>query len=127
MKDYKIGDIINVIVIGSQPYGLFVRPEDDENTTGLSHISEISYDFVKDVKKVADIGEKITAKVLDYDTSNSHLKLSIKALNDRARYKRNKDNLKIKVESKKLTDFSTLEKNLSMWINETLKRRNNND
>ena len=107
--------------------GLFVRPEDDENTTGLIHISEISYDFVKDVKKVADIGEKITAKVLDYDTSNSHLKLSIKALNDRARYKRNKDNLKIKVESKKLTDFSTLEKNLSMWINETLKRRNNND
>ena len=39
MKDYKIGDIINVIVIGSQPYGLFVRPEDDENTTGLIHIS----------------------------------------------------------------------------------------
>ena len=37
--EYKMGDIIKVEVVGSQPYGLFVKSVDDNTITGLIHIS----------------------------------------------------------------------------------------
>ena len=39
--DYQVGDIIQVVVVGSQPYGLFVKTLNDDGVTGLIHISEI--------------------------------------------------------------------------------------
>lgn len=123
MIEYKVGEILTVIVLGSQPYGLFVRPENDDKVTGLIHISEISYDFVKDVAKVAEVGEKITAKILDYDKNTLHLKLSMKALQNRTRFKTKiHGQRKNKVDEKELIDFTPLEKKLTEWVNEALKR-----
>lgn len=124
MNEYKIGDCIQVIVIGSQPYGLFVYPENDEEVTGLIHISEISYDFVKDVNKVATIGDKINVKILDFNKETKHLKLSIKALTTNRRYRNTKDNLqkRLNIDEKELKDFTPLENKLSEWVNESLKR-----
>ena len=70
MKEFKVGDIIKVQVIGWQHYGIFIKALDDESYTGLIHISEISDDFVKDINDYAKIGDgyaKITLiKLLDY-------------------------------------------------------------
>ena len=45
MKEFKVGEIVKVQVIGSQHYGIFTKSLDDESYTGLIHISEISKAF----------------------------------------------------------------------------------
>ncbi len=115
--EYKMGDIIKVEVVGSQPYGLFVKSVDDNTITGLIHISEISYGYVKDVNQVAKIGEVLETKVLSYDKNTKHLKLSMKALLERNRYQRiamlNKEK---KSRSRNFKDFTPLALQLPKWI-----------
>ena len=124
MKEFKVGEIIKVQVIGSQHYGIFIKCLDDEEYTGLIHISEISNDFVKDVIKFAKIGDIIYAKVLDVDNQSKHVKLSIKATLPKTRYKSSYTKIK---NDEKLSDFSTLEEKLNGWISEQLKEKRHND
>ena len=124
MKELKVGEIIKVQVIGTQHYGIFIKCIEDESYTGLIHISEISNDFVKDVSKVAKVDDILYAKVLDVDHKSKHIKLSIKAINPKVRYKTNY--VKIKDE-KTFSDFSSLEKRLNEWIIEQLKEKRKHD
>ena len=89
MKEFKVGEIIKVKVIGFQHYGIFIKCLDDESYTGLIHISEISNDFVKDVSKFAKIDDILYAKILAVDDTNKHIKLSIKATQPKNRYRSN--------------------------------------
>ena len=120
----SIKDIIKVSVIGIQHYGIFVRVVDDDEYTGLIHISEVSYDFVKDIKKFADVGDILYAKVLDVDHENKHVKLSIKATKPKNRYRYNK--FKMKNDAKSFS-FAPLSDKLPIWIQEQLKEKNSND
>ena len=115
---------MDVTVIGIQQYGIFVRVFDDDSYTGLIHISEVSYDFVKDINKVASVGDTLYAKVLDIDEQNKHVKLSIKAIKPKGRYRYNKFKMK---NDPKLTNFATLNDKLQGWIKEQLKEKENND
>ena len=124
MKEFKVGEIIKVQVIGNQHYGIFIKALDDEAYTGLIHISEISNDFVKDVSKVAKINDIIYAKILDVDHKSKHIKLSIKATRPKVRYRSNF--IKLKDESK-YSDFTPLEVRLNGWIKEQLKEKRNHD
>lgn len=124
MKEFKVGDIIKVQVIGWQHYGIFIKALDDESYTGLIHISEISNDFVRDVSKVANLNDIIYAKILDLDVNTKHIKLSIKATQPKVRYKSNY--LKVK-DDKKYSDFSPLSERLNGWIIEQLKEKRNHD
>lgn len=124
MKDFKVGEIIKVQVIGSQHYGIFIKSLDDETYTGLIHISEISNDFVKDVSKVSQVGDIIYAKILDVDKPSKHLKLSIKATQPKNRYKSNY--IKQKNDGK-YSDFKPLEMRLNHWISEQLKEKRKDD
>lgn len=124
IKEFKFGEIIKVQVIGFQHYGIFVKSVDDEQYTGLIHISEISNDFVKDVSKVANLNDIFYAKILDIDDQNKHIKLSIKATQPKIRYKKNY----IKAKNNAfLNDFSPLNANLDNWIKEQLKEKKEND
>ena len=124
MEELRVGEIIKVQVIGTQHYGIFIKCICDESYTGLIHISEISNDFVKDVSKVAKIDDIIYAKVLDIDHKTKHIKLSIKAINPKVRYKSNF--VKVKDE-KSFSDFSSLENRLNEWIIEQLKEKRKHD
>ena len=124
MKELKVGELIKVQVIGIQHYGIFIKCIDDESYTGLIHISEISNDFVKDVSKVAKIDDILYAKILDVDHKTKHIKLSIKAINPKVRYKTNY--VKIKDE-KSFADFSSIESRLNEWIIEQLKEKRKHD
>ena len=84
---YEIGQLIIGKVTKVKPFALFLEFED--GTSGLLHISEISNDFVKDVSKVAKVDDILYAKVLDIDHKLKQLKLSIKAINPKVRYKTN--------------------------------------
>ncbi len=105
-KFYK-DEIVEGCVTGVESYGIFVTL--DEYYSGLIHISEISDGFVRDINKVADIGETIRVRVLDSDDDTFHVKLSIKNLN----YRLKRKNAKI---SETEHGFETLRNNLQKWI-----------
>ena len=109
MKEYRVGDIVKGKVTGIEDYGIFVLV--DADTTGLIHISEISENFVRSVSDYAVVGEIISAKIIDYDSENNKLKLSIKdnCLNKTTKL------VPIKETS---SGFATLGIQLETWINE---------
>ena len=76
---YQVGDIVQGVVTGIQPYGAFVLLAD--HTTGLIHISEFSDNYVKNINDYVEVGEKVKLKVVDVDQDNKRLKLSFKTLN----------------------------------------------
>lgn len=109
MTDYKKGNIVNGIVTGVEKYGIFVKL--DSTTSGLIHISQISESFVKNTGDFVSIGDKIRVLILeDKNIESNHVKLSIKNIDYQIS---NHKNQKI-VETKK--GFSTLKKNLPIWI-----------
>ena len=115
--DYQVRDIIQVVVVGSQPYGLFVKTLNDDGVTGLIHISEISYGFVKDVRQVAKNNDLLTAKILSFDKESKHLKLSMKACLERNRYQKiTLDPKWNKSQHYGLKDFTPLAEKLNEWI-----------
>ena len=108
-SEYKVGDIIKGQVTGIEKYGIFVNIDPWYN--GLVHISEISLDYVKNIRDYVEIGETIYCQVLEVDEENLHLKLSIKNIN----YKSDNSNSPIK-ETRK--GFLPLKENLNIWLNE---------
>ncbi len=124
MEELKIGEVIKTIVIGFQPYGIFIRCFDNQEYTGLIHISEISNDFIKNVNKVAKLEDIIYAKILDIDKKSKHVKLSIKATQPKVRYKLNYFKVK---ENPEYSDFSMLKSFLPIWINQQLKEKSEHD
>lgn len=109
MKEYKIGDIVKGKVTGVEDYGIFILL--DDGTTGLIHISEISEGFVREVSDYAEIGEILSAKVIDYDHESGKLKLSIKD-------DKNRKEMKISPIKETNSGFKSLSVKLGEWIAE---------
>lgn len=115
MTKYKKGRIIRGTVTGIETYGVFVSC--DEYYSGLIHISEISYGFVKNIADFVNIGDIIYVEILDIDESLGQLKLSIKNID----YKYNRRARRKKIEETSL-GFTTLAYNLPIWIEKSLKK-----
>lgn len=111
---YVSGQIVEGTITGIQPYGAFVQV--DDNTTGLIHISEISDDFVRDIRQFVSQGEKIIAKVIDVDKSTHQLRLSLKALNYSHRKVKNEQQTKRPLLPKNDLGFKTLAEKMPQWI-----------
>lgn len=99
----KKEEIILVEVTGFVDYGVFVEKDD---YTGLIHISEISDRFVKDITLFANIGDTVSAFVMDVDEENKKLTLS---------YKRCGPKRKIIVPKGEI-GFDGLKKQLPKWV-----------
>ena len=113
----KVGDIITATVSGIQPYGAFVNISD--GITGLIHISEISDGFVRDVHQFVEVNDKVTVKVIDFDTKLNQARLSLKALKSSPR--RERYNIRgMKPENFKL-GFTSLAEALPIWVEEKMK------
>jgi general stress protein 13 len=110
MKNYKKDDIVKGKVTGIEEYGVFISV--DDNVTGLIHISEISTAFVRNILDYVEIGEEIQAKVLEYDSKNKRLKLSIKDFD----YRSNNSKKRNIHETK--SGFENLHNALDKWIEE---------
>ena len=78
---YLVGNIVEGVITGIQPYGAFVSLDNDH--PGLIHISEISSGYVKDVNKFVKLHERVRVKILDMDEEQNHFKLSLKAVKAR--------------------------------------------
>lgn len=113
MTVYKKNDIVSCNVTGIENYGVFVNL--DEYYSGLIHISEISNEFIGNIKDFVNIGDTIFVKILEIDEAAFKMKLSIK-------------NINYKVDGKKLRKplkeaglgFKPLKDRLDTWIDEKL-------
>ena len=74
----EVGQIYEGIVDGVVEFGAFV--EIGPSISGLVHVSEINDEFVKDVNQFVKVGDKVKVKILDIDSKNGKMKLSMKGL-----------------------------------------------
>ena len=120
MKEYQEGQLLIGKVTGVRPYAVFMKF--DEKTSGLLHISEISDSFIRDIERYASIGDEIKVKILSIDPENGFLRLSLKQVPQNEAYSTHKNSYRKKVETTS-EDFAILSNQLQHWIDETLKRK----
>ena len=116
MTKYMKGKIVRATVTGLESYGAFVSL--DEYYSGLIHISEMSHNFVKDIRDFVKIGDNIYVEIIDVDDKLGHLSLSIKNINHY---------VKSIVKKRKIVEtnlgFKTLAYKLPYWIKESIEKR----
>ena len=117
MTKYKVGSTVTGNVTGIEKYGAFVSL--DDYYSGLIHISEISDGFVKDINDYINLGETISAKIIEVDDESCHVKLSIKNIKSKPK-KRHRRNIE-EVGS----GFGILRENLEDWIEIAKKNKKN--
>lgn len=116
---YNIGDIVDGVITGIQPYGAFVSLNDGHK--GLIHISEISERFVKDVGNYVKMNEHVRVKVLDFDKEGDHFKLSLKAVStNKARFRRTTHH-GVQALPRNIIGFASLADKLDCWIKSSSK------
>lgn len=116
--EYKQGDIVLGTVNGIQPYGAFIRL--DNNEQGLIHISEISSYFVKNIEQYVKLGQQIKIKVIEVLEDKNLYRFSLKQVETRVRQNvrpfkpaNKKKRFKVPLNQQ---DFTPLEENLERWI-----------
>ena len=75
---YAVGSIVQGKVARMTDFGAFI--ELDKGIDALLHVSQISREHVNKPSDVLEVGQDITAKVVDLDVENHKISLSIKAL-----------------------------------------------
>jgi small subunit ribosomal protein S1 len=77
---YEVGKEISGVITNLTDFGVFVELE--EGIEGLVHVSEISKENVKSPKEHYSVGDTITAKVMNINSDERRIGLSIKRLQD---------------------------------------------
>nr|NJM03345.1 30S ribosomal protein S1 [Desulfobacula sp.] len=77
---YEVGKEISGVITNLTDFGVFVELE--EGIEGLVHVSEISKENVKSPKEHYAVGDTITAKVMNINSDERRIGLSIKRLQD---------------------------------------------
>ena len=77
-RDYPVGTVVDAKIVSFATFGAFanILPTVD----GLIHISQISWDRIKTPQDVLKVGDEVTAKVVDFNSEDKKISLSIKAL-----------------------------------------------
>ena len=109
----KKGDIVVGKVTGITNYGVFMSF--DNGYVGMVHISEISYDYVKDISEYINVGDEIEVRIIKVENDVSRLQLSMKGVSD---IKISKKRVKIRETPH---GFETLKNELPKWIDNKLK------
>ena len=113
---YKKDDIVKGKITGVEDYGAFVLF--DNGYTGLIHILEISEGFVEDVYRFFKIGEEIEAKVVEVNSKEKKLKLTVKYKDE---YKKGP------VIEEVGEGFKSLKDNLDTWVEDKMHEINDNN
>jgi|GEM_PF-7005606 len=75
---YEVGTVITGTITNLTDFGVFVELE--EGVEGLVHVSEISKEKIKTPVGKFNVGDAITAKVMNINTEERRIGLSIKRL-----------------------------------------------
>ncbi len=77
LNKVKEGDVLEGIVSGITPFGIFVNAEGLE---GLVHLSELSWDKVEDIGKIYGVGSKVKVMVIGISDGGKRVAYSVKRL-----------------------------------------------
>ncbi len=77
---YKVGSEISGVITNITDFGVFVELE--EGIEGLVHVSEISKEKIKTPADLFEVGQTITARVMNINSSDRRIGLSIKRLEE---------------------------------------------
>jgi len=108
--NFKIGDIVETQVTKIHDFGAQVRLAD--NTKGLIHISQISDDFVKDIKDYLKVGDTVKARIKKISTDGK-IDLTLKKKKQEPILTSTKKEFKGTVFQQKLDEFLSKDKNVS--------------
>ena len=75
---YAIGNVVTGKVARMTDFGAFVELE--TGVDALLHVSQISKDHVEKPSDVLNVGDEVTAKVVDFNEADRKISLSVKAL-----------------------------------------------
>lgn len=77
-EKYQVGTLITGKVARMTDFGAFVELE--EGIDALLHVSQISIEHVEKPSDVLNVGQEITAKIVDFNEETKKISLSIKAV-----------------------------------------------
>ncbi|MDR1954211.1 MAG: bifunctional 4-hydroxy-3-methylbut-2-enyl diphosphate reductase/30S ribosomal protein S1 [Clostridiales Family XIII bacterium] len=80
-EKFEVGQLISGKAVQVKEYGVFVELE--PGLDGLVHISEIAFKRVNNISDEIEVGQTITAKILEIDQERKRISLSIKETLDR--------------------------------------------
>ena len=76
-KKYPVGSVLDAVVSGIAPFGIFVKVE--EGVKGLVHSSEIFYgNYRRNLKNYFEEGQNVKVEVINVDVVNRKISFSIK-------------------------------------------------
>lgn len=75
---YAVGDVVTGKVVRIVSFGAFVEVE--KGIDGLVHVSQISNQWLENAVTALQVGQEVTAKILNIDVEKEKMNLSIKAL-----------------------------------------------
>ena len=113
----KIGEVLEGVVTGIQPYGAFISLGDD--LQGLIHVSEIQSGYTKNIQDVLQIGEKIQVQVIDIDEYSQKISLSKRTLEPQFSLSTPRKKRYFTNKYKKI-GFKTIDDQLDDWIDDAL-------
>ena len=73
---FEVGSIVEGKVLKLKPFGAIV--ELDSSTQGLVHISQVANGFVQDINEHLKEGDVVKVKVINIDSENNKISLSIR-------------------------------------------------
>ncbi len=79
LEQVKMGDVVEGVVTGVMPFGVFV---DLDGIEGLVHISEIAWEKVANPAVYYSVGSSVKVKVMGVDEESKKLALSVKRLTE---------------------------------------------
>ena len=80
---YAVGDVASVKIVSLMPFGAFAEIVD--GVDGLIHISQIADHKIGKPADCLEIGQVVDAKIIDIDSENQKVSLSIRALIEEAK------------------------------------------
>lgn len=75
---YEVGDVVTGKVVSMKPFGAFVELED--GLEALVHISNITMRRINKPEDALEMGQEVTAKVVEVDLEKKRIELSIREL-----------------------------------------------
>lgn len=78
VSKYAAGNVVTGVVARMTDFGAFVELE--PGVDALLHVSQISKEHIEKPSDVLQVGEEVTAKVVDFNEDDKKISLSIKAL-----------------------------------------------
>jgi small subunit ribosomal protein S1 len=77
-EEVGVGSVVTRKISSIADFGIFI--DMGHGLDGMIHISQVSKEFVKDLKEKFVVGQEVTAEVIEISAADQKVKLSIKKI-----------------------------------------------